>query len=54
MLNNPLYKQALKQLSFLLVSIVLTRFSQGAWLGVMTVMGLAFALSGKAMMECKR
>ena len=41
------YKQALKQLVMLLASIALTRLSQGAWLGVMTLMGLTWALSGK-------
>ena len=47
-MNRALYRQALKCLALLLGSIVLTRFSQGAWLGVMTLMGLTWALSGKA------
>ena len=47
-MKNSVYKQAIKQLAFLLISIALTRFSKGAWLGVLTLMGLTFALSGKA------
>lgn len=46
-MNRVFYKQVLKQLTLLLASLVLTRFSQGAWLGVMTLMGLVWALSGK-------
>ena len=46
-MNMTIYKQALRPLALLLASIVLTRFSQGAWLGVMTLMGLTWALSGK-------
>lgn len=47
MFDKPIQKQALTKLVMLLVSIALTRFSQGAWLGIMTILGLAWALSGK-------
>lgn len=47
MFKNPIYKQALKILAFLAVSIALTRFSKGLWLGVMTIAGVVWALSNK-------
>lgn len=47
MLKNPLYKQAFKILALLIVSIVLTRFSNGLWLGAMTIAGVVWALSNK-------
>lgn len=47
MLKNPIYKQALKILLFLIVSIALTRFSKGLWLGVLTIAGFVCALSNK-------
>lgn len=47
MFQNPTYKLALKILSLLLISIVLTRFSRGLWLGVMTIAGVVWALSNK-------
>lgn len=47
-MNKTICKQVVIQLAVLLASIALTRFSQGAWLGVMTLMGLVWALSGKA------
>ena len=47
-MNKEFYKQVFKQFVILLASIALTRFSQGAWLGVMTLIGLVWALSGKA------
>lgn len=48
MITNPFYKQVAKSLVLLLVSIALTRFSQGFWLGVMTLCGIMWALHGKA------
>lgn len=47
MLKDPIYKQALKILGALLISIALTRFSNGLWLGVMTIAGVVWALSNK-------
>lgn len=47
MLNNPVYKQAAKNLAFLVLAIALTRFSRGLWLGVMTIAGIVWALSNK-------
>lgn len=47
MFKNPVYKQALKSLLFLMASIALTRLTQGLWLGVMTLMGVSYAFSGK-------
>lgn len=47
MIKNPIYRQTAKNLILLLVSIVLTRFSKGLWLGVMTIAGISWALSNK-------
>ena len=47
MLRNPIYKQALKTLILLFVSIVLTRFGMGLWLGVLTLSGVVCALTNK-------
>lgn len=47
MFKNPLYRQALKILAFFIVSMLLTRFSQGIWLGVMTLIGVGYALTGR-------
>ena len=47
MLKNPIYKQAAKILALLVASIVLTRFSRGLWLGVLTLSGVVCALSNK-------
>lgn len=48
MIRNPIYKLAAKNLVLLLLSIVLTRFSQGLWIGAMTLTGIVWALSGKS------
>lgn len=48
MIKDPVYKQALKNLFYCVLSIALTRFSQGLWLGALTLIGLVWALSGKA------
>ena len=47
MFKNPVYKQAAKNLAFLVLAVALTRFSQGLWLGVMTIAGVVWALSNK-------
>lgn len=47
MFTNPVYKQALKNLVFLVASIALTGATKGLWLGVMTLMGVSWAFSGK-------
>lgn len=48
MLKNPIYKKALNILILLVASIVLTRFTNGLWLGVMTIAGAVWALSNKS------
>lgn len=47
MFKNPVYKQAAKNLAFLVLAIVLTRFSKGLWLGIMAIAGAVWALSNK-------
>lgn len=47
MFKNPIYRQAAKILVFLAVSIALTRFSKGLWLGVLTLSGVVCAFSNK-------
>lgn len=47
MFKNPIYKQALRILALLVVSVVLTRFSKGLWLGAMAIAGVVWALSNK-------
>ena len=47
MFKNPVYKQAAKNLAFLVFAIVLTRFSKGLFLGVMTIAGIVWAFSNK-------
>jgi hypothetical protein len=47
MLKNSVYRQTAKSLAVLIAAIVLTRFSMGLWLGVMTLVGMVCALSGK-------
>lgn len=47
MFKNPVYKQAAKNLAFIVLIIVLAGLSQGLWLGVMTIAGVVCALSNK-------
>lgn len=47
MIINPYYRLVAKRLVALLASILLTRLSHGLWLGVLSLMGLGHAFSGK-------
>ena len=46
--NMLLNRQVLKALFYCVLSIALTRFSRGVWIGVLTVIGTVWAMSGKS------
>lgn len=48
MWNRQFIKQVIGRFLALLLAIALVRISQGLWLGVMTILGAVWALSGKA------
>ena len=47
MAKSLMYKQTLVQLCWIVASIAITRFTQGLWLGIMTLAGIVWALSGR-------
>lgn len=46
-MKNQIYKKVANNLLILIVSIALTRITQGFWIGIMTVLGTVWAISSK-------